>query len=134
VANCHRAGKLGQHVLGKDFAHQAHALDVCQALAVRGSDSCGLLAAVLQCVKPKICLARRIGVPMDGYYAAFFVQCIGIGDRRRNRGNVYPAAAKTTLRMKSLRSSEKLLTAVGYSLHALIEARGQRSTSATWTT
>jgi hypothetical protein len=33
-------GSFGEHVLSKDFAHQAHALDVGQPLTVGGGDAC----------------------------------------------------------------------------------------------
>jgi hypothetical protein len=83
VANGHGAGQLGQHVVGEDFAHQAHALDVGQVLAVGGGDACRLLSAMLKCVERKIGLTRGMRMPVNGYDTAFFVQSIAVRDALR---------------------------------------------------
>ena len=74
VADGHRAGELGQHVVGEDFRDQAHALDVGQMLAVGGGDAGRLLAAMLQGVEAEIGLAGGVGVAVDGDDAAFFAE------------------------------------------------------------
>ena len=70
------AGQLLQHVVGKDFRDQAHALDVGEVLAVGGGDARRLLAAMLQRVEAEIRLPCRVGMPVNGDDAAFFAQLV----------------------------------------------------------
>ena len=66
------AGQLAQHVFGKDFGDQAHALDIAEVVAVGGSDAGGLLPPVLQGVEAQIDLAGSFRVAIDGHDTAFF--------------------------------------------------------------
>ena len=78
VADGEIAGELLQDFVGEDVGDQAHALDVREVMAVGGGDAGGLLPAMLQRVEHEVDLARGFGVGVDGDYAAFFVQGVGV--------------------------------------------------------
>ena len=81
VPDGHAAGKLGQHVVGKDLRDQAHAFDVGEMLAVGGGDARRLLSAMLQRVEAQVGLARGVGMAVDGDDAALFVEGVRFAGR-----------------------------------------------------
>ena len=70
------AGELGEDGVGEDFGDEAHALEVGDAVAVRGGDAGGLLAAVLEGVEAPVGEAGGVGVVVDGHDAAFFAEFV----------------------------------------------------------
>ncbi len=72
VADGHVALEPREDLVGENFRHQAHALDVREMRAVGGGDAGGFLPPMLQGVKAEVDLAGGIRVVVDGDYAAVF--------------------------------------------------------------
>jgi hypothetical protein len=72
MANGHIALELVEDVVGEDFRHQSHALDVRQAGAIGDGNARRFLSSMLQRIEPEIDLPGRVGMPVDRDNAALF--------------------------------------------------------------
>ena len=74
MTNRHLPRQFLQHIIGKDFRHQAHALDVRKMLSIGRGDAGGFLPAMLQRVQAEIRHPRRIGMAVNGNDTALLVE------------------------------------------------------------
>ena len=84
MANRQFAGQFGQHIVGEDVGHQAHALDVVKVGVIGRGNARGLLPAMLQRIEGEICLARRIGMAVHRDHTTLFPQLIQMLDGRNS--------------------------------------------------
>ena len=78
VADAQLARQLAQHVFGKDLRDQAHAFDVRKMMPIGRGNAGRFLPAMLQSIKPKIDLPRRVRVAVNSHDAALFAELGGV--------------------------------------------------------
>src|SRR5215469_7837465 len=81
MADRRLSGQAAQNLGSEQLRYAAHAAKVMHLATVAGSDSGAFLTAMLQRVQPEICYIGRLGMAIDGDYAAFFMELVKHGPR-----------------------------------------------------